>query len=273
MSTLRISVPKPPVGSGTPTPKEGKVKVIYVADVLSEPARDANGVKMIGNYILKPGYRMIEVYMTPKTQKGNATVEGDRDYSGFKHAFEGSAPMSMEMREWVAKSIDEGFIIIYGAGCGAYENYVLGSKCSPVFLKPDFSDDDTASKINLKFEQDSPQKLAPGFYQGSYSFAENYTATTPDLALLQANGFVYQLPSAAITDDITAASIDLESGTVISLVGGGGVAPFTLSEGIQGAVTVLLKDGTDWTAVKDAVINLQVLDAGTIIYLIEQSRT
>lgn len=60
---------------------------------------------------------------------------------------------------------------------------------------------------------------------------------------------------------------------MVSLIGGGGVAPATLDSGIQGVVTVILVNDTTWTGLENAVINLLVYKAGAITYLIEQSRS
>jgi len=270
---FRQSVPKPAALSGAPSAKKGEVTVIWVDDILSFPGRDANGIRMMGNIVLKAGFRFHKIYITPSTQKATYSIEGEEDQEGFMSKFEGThSSNALEMREFAANAPGQGFVLVYGANCGAESGTVLGTPCAPMKFKGSFSDDKDATKFELVFEQAQRSQYAPGHYTGSYSFAENYTASSADIDFTEANGYAYQLPSAAVTDAITATSCTLETGKIISLIGGGGASPLTLSGGTQGAVTVLLKDNTQWVALKDAVITLEVFDAGTTTYLKEVSR-
>jgi hypothetical protein len=274
MSFTRKSVPKPPAGSGSPSPKNGLMTFIYVDDILSEPTRDQNGVLQLGNYVMKTNAKMYQFYATPSTQKMNITIEGDEDLGGFINKVEAMHPGNeLDMMEFVQNSLDRGFIIIGGAGCGNATNRSFGSVCNPMKFKGEVVDDKDGAKTNLVFEQSYRDRKVPGFYQGTFSFAVNAIAPDASLDLLVASGTTYELPSFATTDDITVSSIDLAHGTVVSLIGGGGDDPATLSKGTQGAVTVLLKDGTQWVALDKSVINLQVFKDDTTTYLSEISRT
>lgn len=275
MTTFRKSVPTPTmVGAGAPTPKKGLVTIIHSDDVLTFPVRDTNGVLMLGNIVLKGASKMLELYLTPSSQKASHEIQGDEDMESFIKKFEGQHPGdSLEVNEFVQNSLGEGFIIIYGVGCGDNQGKVLGSPCNPMTLKGTYSDDKDGRKHILQFEQSYKDRYVAGFYNGSITLASNYVSSTVALALLIANGVVQQLPSLAITAAITVASIDLVHNTVVSLIGGGGVAPATLPAGIGGVVTVVLTNGTTWTALDKAVINLLVYKAGATTYLIEQSRS
>jgi len=275
MTTFRKSVPAPTqVGAGAPTPKKGLVTIMHSADVLTFPVRDANGVVMLGNIVLKAGAKMLQLYLTSSTQKGSHEIEGDEDMEGFIKKFEGQHPGdSLEVNEFVQNSLGEGFIVIYGIGCGNSQGKVLGDPCNPMKLKGSYADDKDGRKHILQFEQTYKDRYVAGFYNGAITLASNYVAATVDLDLLVANGPVYQLPSLAVTDAVTGASTDLAHNTIVSLIGGGGVAPATLDSGIQGVVTVILANDTTWTGLEGAVINLLVYKAGAITYLIEQSRS
>ena len=67
--------------------------------------------------------------------------------------------------------------------------------------------------------------------------------------------------------------MDLAAGQIITLIGGGGVAPATLAQSTSSSPKVLLIAGSTWTGLLNAVINLQVFDAGADKYLIEVSRS
>ena len=275
MTNFRKSVPKPTtVGAGAPSQKKGLVTFMHSDDVLEYPERDENGVKMLGNIVLKAGSKMYELYLTASSQKGSHEIEGEEDNEGFVKKFEGAHPGdSLEVNEFVNNSLGEGFIIVYGIGCGDSQGKVLGSPCNPMKLKGSYSDDKEGRKHTLMFEQSVKDTNVAGFYDGSITLASNYVSATVDVAVTKANGFVFQLPVLAVTDDITAASIDHDHNTVISFVGGGGVGPATLGSGAQGAVTVILKNDTTWTGLVNAVISLKVFKAGATTYLIEQSRS
>ena len=275
MTNFRKSVPAPTiVGAGAPTPKNGLVTIMHSVDILTYPLRDANGVIMFGNLVLKAGSKMLQLYLTPSSQKGSHEIEGEEDMEGFIKKFEGQHPGdSLEVNEFVQNSLGEGFVIIYGLGCGDSQGKVLGDPCNPMKLKGSYADDKDGRKHILQFEQTYKDRYLAGFYNGEITLASNYEAPTVDLDVTVANGVAYQLPSLAVTDAITAASIDLEHNTIVSLIGGGGAAPATLDSAIQGVVTVILANDTTWTALEDAVINLLVFKAGATTYLIEQSRS
>lgn len=276
MTNFRKSVPAPAkAGAGAPTAKMGEVTVIYADDVLTFPNRDANGVKMVGNIVLVPGATMHKVYETPSSQKASYSVDGDEDQEGFLPKFEGTHPGdAIEINEFVQNSLGVGFILIYGLGCGTNQGKVLGSVCNPMKLKPEFVDDKDGTKTTLVFEQTVKSSEIPGFYFGATQYAVYPETADANVDMLKATGNVYQLPADdAIVDSITAASIDLDHAEVVTLIGGGGATPSTLDSAVAGVVTVILKDGTQWVALKDATISLKVFKAGATTYLVEESRT
>jgi hypothetical protein len=273
MTNFRKSVPKPQGGSGTAKPKKGLLTLIYAADVLSEPARDSKGVRMVGNFVLTGTAKMETLYATPSTQKFTQEIEGDEDMEGFVKKLEAIHPAdNLEINEFVQNNIGVPVIIIFGDGCGAAAGRVLGSVCNPMKLKGSAANDNEGRKNTLMYEQSVKDDKVAGFYYGEITLASNFVASTVDLALTVSDGPVQQLPSLAATDAVTAASIDLSNGTIVSLIGGGGADPATLDVGAQGAVTVVLLNGTQWVALDKAIINLEVIDGGATTYLIERSR-
>lgn len=274
MSVYRKSVPKPAkAGAGAPSPKNGKITVIYADDILSFPERDAGGVKLVGNIVLKANAIMHSLYMTPTSQKLNDEISGDEDMEAFTKKAEGIHPgKEIDIREFRANALGVGFVVIFGAGCGSNSGDVVGDPCNPVKLKGSYSSDNEGVKNTMLFEAVLPSSEPIGLYEGEITVASNFVAADTALALTIANGPVQQLPSLATTAAITAASIDLAHGTMVSLIGGGGADPATLTSGTQGSVDVILKDGTVWTALQDAIINLKVIDGGATMYLVEQSR-
>lgn len=273
--SLRKSVPAPTkVGAGAPTPKKGLLTVVYADDVLAFPQRDDGGVKMLGNIVLVAGAKMQVLYLTPSTQKFTQEIEGDEDQEGFVKKAEGQHPGdSLDVNEYIQNGIGKGFILIYGAGCGDAQGKVLGTPCNPMKLKGSFEDSKDGKKHIIMFEQSQKDGNVAGFYDGEITLASNYEAATAAVDFLIANGPAIQLPSLDTTAAVTAASIDQEHNTIVSLIGGGGSDPATVDSGVAGDVTIILKDDTQWVGLDKAVINLEVFKAGATTYLFERSRS
>lgn len=275
MGNLRKSAPRPTgVAPGAPTAKGGELTVIYADDILVFPGRNAGGVVMVGNIVLKAWAVMEKLYLTPSSQKASYAVDGDEDSEGFMPKIEGTHPGDeIEINEFAQNSLGTPFVIVYGLGCGTNQGKVLGSPCNPLKCKPEFTDDKDGTKTNFVFEQTVKSKEIAGFYNGTTSFAVYPETADSDVDMLIASGNVYQLPAAPVTAVITAASIDIPVGELITLIGGGGVGPYTLDKGIAGQVTVMLINGTQWVALEDATITFEVYADDAITYLIEKSRT
>jgi hypothetical protein len=269
------NVAKPQNNSaGASAPKEPNVTIIPVSYIQSWPARDSGKVNHVGSFVLKTGKIPFTVYMTPSKIKASFTSEGDEDAITFKQTFEGEHPGNeLEIAEFVQNFTSTPCIIIYGSCADAFQK-VIGTKCAPVQLKPELMDDNDKRHHTLKFEQFAKSPYVPGHYTGSVPTAV-YTpvasATAINIAPANADGVVFKLPSQSTTSAIAFASITYPSGTIVTLIGGGGTAPATLSTGITDKKAIL-KDGSSWIGLDGAVINLEVFNDGTNTYLVEKSR-
>ena len=273
---IRKSVPASVgIAPGAAKPKNPNVTVIFVDDILSWPVRDAGGILLEGNFVMKPGTSMIQVYMTPKKQKPGYTGEGDVDAEVVPQKFEASAPGNhLELREFIQNTLGKDVILLSG-DCQGAEYDMYGTPCSPLRMKPTGVIDDTRTAHDMMFEQPLATGYLPALFRGTIVLADPFEVADQNISLLKANGTQYQLQDNALGTALDIAELDLDDGTVVSLIGDGGVDPFVLSQGAQvGAanVTVVLKDGTDWAAAKNAVLDLRVYAAGATTYLIEQKR-
>lgn len=273
MTYLRINVAKPSGSSpGASAPKEPNLVLVADDDILFEPMRNSKGVKLEGNYIIKPGAKMIEVYMTPSKSKASYESDGDEDAVSIKQKFECEHPGNeLEIAEFAQNWLGVNCRLIYGS-CTDNFRKVLGTKCAPIQMKPSLQDDADARKHVFVFEQTASSKWVPGHYTGALVFADPFAvADAGAVAVTLANGPIYKLPSLAVTEPVVFSNIEQEHGTIITLMGGGGVDPATLASGVL-ANGAILKDGVAWVGLEGAVINLQVYDAGANKYLIELSR-
>lgn len=275
MSNFRKSVPAPSQGAGAPRPKNALVTIVHVDDILAFPPSDVNGVRMIGNIVLKQGATMHKIYETDDSQKASHSIEGDADAEGFMKKFEGSHPGdSLEISEFVQNTIGQPSIIIYPTDCGSNSKKVVGTPCNPMYLKGEFMDDKDGVKHTLQFEQRRRDRFVSKFYDGTLSFAQNYEVVGFEVGITQNESLVYQLPACASAEtEIELGVISLDDKKIVSLVGNGGAEPAYLLPNLSSSVKVLLSNGTQWVALKDATISLQYFDAGANTYLIEVSRT
>ena len=259
-------------GSGAPVGKDPNVIIAYADDILTSPPRDGKGVKMLGDFVFKPGASMYKLYMTPSKQDAKFESEGEEDELGFKQMFSASHPgNSLEINEFVMHALGRDIIIFFG-DCTSAHKVVFGAKCSPMKLKPGFQMNNDATKHTFEFEQYTRTALVMGHYFGNLVFAAP-TETDVTVDITVANGTQFNIEELAVTASIEATTIDQPHGTYITFIGKGGAAPATLANGSSTAATFVLKDGTTWTALEDATITFKVFDDGTTIFLIEENRT
>ena len=273
MTYIRKNVVKPLGKSpGAAAPKEPNVTIVAVDDILTWPLRDDKGVNMLGSFVMKDNAKMISVYMTPSKIKATFESDGDEDSVSIMQKFEAESPGNeLELSEFVQNWIGVNSIIIYGSCVDSYRK-VMGTKCAPMQLKPSLQDDNDARKHMLVFEQFAKSGFVPGHYTGTLSFAAPFAvASVGAVTVNDANGRTYQLPATAVTAPIVFAAIALNHGDEISLIGGGGAGAATLVTGVADK-SALLINGTTWTALDGAVINLKVFRNGAITLLQEVSR-
>lgn len=258
--------------SGSAAAKNPNVLVIAVKDILTWPARNSKKVLMEGAFTLKPNAKIAEVYMTSSKTKAPYESDGDEDAISLKQKFEGEHPGSqLEINEFIADWLGEPCIVIHVSCQDAFKK-VVGTACAPVQLKPAGQDDNDGRKHMLVFEQFAKTEWLPGHFTGPLPSVDPFAVVSSTAVALNAtNGYAYQLPSLAVTAAIAIATNTLEHGDVITLIGGGGVAPATLASGVTDK-SALLVSGSTWTGLAGAVIHLKVFKAGAITLFTEISR-
>lgn len=274
MNNLKFSLPKPAKGNaGAVTAKQPDIILVHTDDILNLPARDGRGVRMVGNIILKPGAEMHKLYLTPSTQEPSYASDGPEDGESLTHKVMGSYPGNdLEAKEFFQNRLGQPLMAIWSGCNNATGKEVYGTPCAPLKMKGEFVANNEKTGFVFTFESVQKTSYVPATYEGALTFAAPFEPADFDLALTEANGAFYKLPSSAVVNAIDIASTDLEHGDIVSLIGGGGAAPATLSNGLATAGTVQLVQGVDWTALADATIDLQVFDDGTTKFFREVSR-
>jgi hypothetical protein len=272
---MKVNLNKP---SGTSSPGAAASKneiVLFESQTVSYfPPSDENGVVMIGNIQMAPNEIPITIYSTKSKTEAPMETEGDEDTMSFKSSFKAQVPgNTKEIKEFVQYWTGRDIFLAHKA-CDENFYEFMGTPCAPLQLKSAKQDNNDARIWNLEFMPFAKSGFVPKIYEGTIPFAEpTDVADVSAVTLSGANGVNYQLPSLAVTDVIEFAPVTLDHNKIVSLIGGGGVAPATLVNGVSGSVTTILNGGTTWTALNKSIINLKIFKSGATTYLIEQSRT
>lgn len=270
---MKVNLVKPS-GNSNPGAASPKNEIVLMeAEYVTFPPSDDNGVLLLGNFVLDDEEKMVTIYSTKSKTDASMESEGDEDMNSFKSKLVLAHPgNSKEVKEFVQYWSGRNVIAMHKA-CGENHYEVMGTPCAPLQLKAAKQDNNDGRAWTLTFEPFAKSGYVPKIYEGAVVFAEPFqVADVSLLPLLVANGYQYKLPSLAVTAAIEVSGITLDHGKIVTLIGSGGADPATLSNGIAGDVTTILKDGTSWTALNKAVIHLKVFKAGATTYLIEQSR-
>lgn len=257
---IPVSVKKPQGNSspGASAPKDPNVTIVRANDILSFPSRDSKGVLMDGNFVMKPNFYMFQVYMTPSTIEAGFSTEGDEDAETFKHTFKGDSPGDgLELAEFIQNNTGVDLVIIYG-GCTEKVKKVMGSKCAPMKLKAEGTDNKDGRKKSLSLEQIVGTGFLPGHYMGEIVLQDPTVAGGTALTITN-DSLMQKLPVSDAVATITVTSVTANADSMVTLIGSGGTTPATL----EPAANVILKGGANWTAMEGAIIHFKVYDGAT----------
>jgi hypothetical protein len=252
-----------------------KVIIIDADDVLVYPPRDANGVKHLGSFVMKPNGFFHEMYTTKS--KGSAAVEsdGDEDSVSIKSMFETQHPGNKaEVKEFVQNWLGRNVYILHKS-CDQDYYEVIGTPCSPLQLKPSRTLNNDAKFWMLKFEAFAKSNFVPGDYYGEIvTTAPTAVADATSIEVTEENGYQYRLP---VTNAVTVLAIDdavfdLVHNDIITFIGSGGTNPLVINSVDTGTLRFIQEKGFSWTALNGSVINYRVYKDGGVFYLIELSR-
>jgi hypothetical protein len=270
---IATSVAKPAgISPGSASPKKANVTIFDFEDVAYFPPRDSKGILVTENILMKAGKKMVQVYLTRSKITAGYESDGDEDSINIANNFEGQHPGNkVEIREFIQNWLGRNVGIIFETCDGQKE--LVGTPCAPLQLKPSKQDNNDGLFQMLKFEAFAKSNLLPALYTGALTLsATQIINAAAGIQLMKTNRVVY----AATTFpgiNIEFQDMDtLEHDDVVTVGGLGGEDPVILEEGVQGDVTVILKDGTTWVALAGSFINLKYFKSGAVTYLIEQSR-
>jgi hypothetical protein len=267
----KVDVVKPGDNMGVGGNKKDKIILFDFDDVLTWPARDANGILITGDIVFKPGAYMITLYATQQTIKANPKTEGDPDNKGVMQTLQfdhpGDTKEILEFRaNWMNRNI--GAIV---QRCSTTRKNLYGNPCASLQLEYEATDDKdkNSTSFTLKTVQKGPDVA---IYEGTTTFSTvTGTVAAGATAIDLTNGEGrYQLTTGAAAAAAIATLTNPVSGLVFTLLGSGGAFPSTIASG----ATFLLANGTGWTAIAGSTITFKVFKDGAASFkAIETNRT
>lgn len=160
MAYILASVPKTGANPGRPRGKNSKIIVFKWDDVLTMPDRDANGVKIANDLVLRAGAQAMYIYATPSTIKINQTNEGDPDAKGFIQSLVFEHPGDeLALEEFLENNVNENLGVIVREKASAAYSKLFGTPVEPLQFDVEGQDDNEALKntITLKSVMRGPR--------------------------------------------------------------------------------------------------------------------
>lgn len=269
MTYAKKSVVKPDSNAGNGQNHKDKIVIFDWDDVESGFTRDAAGIRLTGNLVMKSGAYMVEVYGTLSTIDGGGKSEGDPDFKGIKQTVKFSHPgSSVDLREFRSNWLNKNIGII-DRKCSGDGKDLYGSPCNPLQLQFDASNNKDANKSDFVFESVG-RGPDIGYYEGTISLETAVDVASDATSVALEAGEQYQLTDGSAAAVVITTASNATHGKVFTLLGSGGTYPSTITS----ANDFLLKDGTTWTALAGAQITFKTFKSGSSAYkFIEQSRS
>ena len=272
MTYIKMGLTKPGRNAGVGGDHMDKITIFDLEDVLVYPARNAAGVVISGNFVMKPNAYMIELYATPSSINANiGTLEGEEDAEGFKQMVSFSHPGgTVALREFITNwaSRNCGIIIRH---CSDSSKTLFGTPCAPMRMKVESVDDKDSKKSTFTFEQSKKSGYVAASYEGTLTFADvTDTVAADETSIdLTAGEGLYQLTDNTVATVITTCTNAVED-MVFTLLGSGGDEPATITK----ANDFILRNGTTWTGLEGAAITFKAIKSDTAAWsFVELSRS
>lgn len=245
---------------------------VFKDDIVSFPTRDENGIRLVGDVVLKPDAQFFEFYHTSSKADASFEVESEQDLIKITPKFTTQHPgNSVESREFLTAHMGRDVILFVGQ-CDEDGYDVIGEICLPLQLVPSQTNNSDGKFFTLLWQAHGTTDLLNAFYEGNIIRSEVPVSPTASVSIDGSKSKTVRLAPATETADIDFTLTNVNHNDSVTVVGSGGPNPFTLKSGETGSVTTVLKNGTEWSALKDASITLKYVDGGSKQYLVEVSR-
>lgn len=170
MAYTKVSIPKNGDGAGCATAKSSEVIVIDVEDIETEPTRSVGDVQLQGDYKLKEGTKAVCIYATAPTIEFTEEYSGEADARGVKQGVGYEHPgNSVDIKNHTEAFMNKGVVILVKECDGTEGGRVqaFGSKCNPLYMTPETTNNKEACKRKFVWKQEQIDKFLPGDYSGT----------------------------------------------------------------------------------------------------------
>lgn len=170
MAYTKVSIPKNGDGAGCATAKSSEVIVIDVEDIETEPTRSVGNVQLQGDYKLKEGTKAVCIYATAPTIEYTEDYSGEADARGVKQGVGYEHPgNSVAIKNHTEAFMNKGVVILVKECDGTEGGRVqaFGSKCNPLYMTPETTNNKESCKRKFVWKQDQIDKFLPGDYSGT----------------------------------------------------------------------------------------------------------
>lgn len=265
MTYIKASVKRAKGNPGIGIQTRDHITLIDIDDIAYFPARNAAGVVIADDIVMKPGAYSIDLYLTPGTAEITSAADGDTDAKGFTPSIKFNHPGNeLEVREFKANWISKKCVVIVQY-CSGKDADLIGSPCNPCEVAPSYTGNKDSNTNEFTVTQISKgDDIA--IYKGTIPQEEPVSVVEVGATIVEYVGDgQYQLSTGVAS--ITEVSGG-NHGSRITLLGVAGESPVVIS-----GSSFMLKEGLSFTATEGSQITFYAFDDGSgTLKWIEQSR-
>lgn len=169
MTYVKVSIPKNSEGAGAATIKKPTVILIDVDDVTTEPARVLGSPTISGNIVLAQGAKAVGIYATPSsieiTRESSGDVDARSTIKGVAYDHPGdSDAIEGHLEAYLNKGVIALVTECDGAAAGRVR--LIGSACNPLYLEPEYTNTNEATRNHFVWKQAQGDKFGVATYTG-----------------------------------------------------------------------------------------------------------
>ena len=166
----KVSIPKNSDGAGAAVIKDPTVILVDVEDIATEPARSVGNTELDGDLTLKESAKAVGIYATPSSIVITEEVSGEVDarsiIKGLEYVHLGD---SVDIANHQEAFLNKGVVALVKEcdGSSAGRTRLIGSKCNPLYLSPEYTNSNEATNRKFVWKQNQGDKFVVGTYSGA----------------------------------------------------------------------------------------------------------
>lgn len=167
---VKVSVPKNSDGAGAATIKDPTVILVDIADIKTEPTREVGNTELTGDLTLVESAKAVGIYATPSsisiTEESSGEVDARSCIKGLEYSHPGD---SVAIANHAEAYMNRGVVAIVKEcdGSAAGRARIVGSKCNPLYLSPEYTNSSEGTSRKFVWKQNQGDKFVVGTYSGA----------------------------------------------------------------------------------------------------------